>query len=60
MEPKDDSLRGCEAFEVGTGQQATQLLAVDGGDEDELKIITDFLSPNMSCSLLLSHKSLIS
>ena len=43
MEPKDDSLRGCEAFEVGTGQQATQLLAVDGGDEDELKIDYRFL-----------------
>jgi hypothetical protein len=31
MKPKDDSCRGSEASEVGTGQQATQLLGVEGG-----------------------------
>jgi hypothetical protein len=44
MKPKDDSGRGCEASEVGTEQQATQLLGIDGGDEDEeLKIDYRFL-----------------
>jgi len=56
MKPKDDSCRGCEASEIGTGQQATQVLGVEGGDEDEeLKIDYRFSSRNMSCNLLLSR-----
>jgi hypothetical protein len=44
MKPKDDSCRGCEASEVGSGKQATQLLGIDGGDEyEELKIDYRFL-----------------
>jgi len=55
MKPKDDSCRGCEASEVGTGQQATQLLGVECGDGDELKIEYSFSSRNMSCNLVLSR-----
>jgi hypothetical protein len=56
MKPKDDSCRGSVASEVGTEQQATQLLDAEGGDEDEeQKTDYRFLSRNMSCNLLLSR-----
>jgi hypothetical protein len=55
MKPKDDSCRGSVASEVGTEQQATQLLDAEGGDEDEQKTDYRFLTRSMSCNLLLSR-----
>jgi hypothetical protein len=61
MKLKDDSCRVSEASEVGTGQQATQLLGVEGDDGDEeLKIDNRFSSRNMPCKpftfpLVINH-----